>query len=59
MSDAALFNMKRAPYKWVIINRCIFNLTDGMYYTIEGVNHEIKNSIVDFSRIEWWIQYQR
>jgi len=54
-ADATLFNMKRAPFLWLRINRCMFNLTDGMYYTTDGVNHEIKNSVVDFQRMEYWI----
>jgi hypothetical protein len=47
--EGTLFVMRRAPYKWLKVQRCKLKLLESISTTIEGVNHEFSDTDLDIS----------
>jgi hypothetical protein len=45
----ALFFMFRSPYKWMTFDRCTFNIANPAFFTIEGTNVRMINSVINMT----------
>lgn len=58
MKDSSLFKLKKAPYKWLRVEKCGFELEEALSIFDEGVNQMIISSFIDVTRIIQILSYK-